>query len=303
MIQVLLTLLFSANLSGSAVPFLTTTAVEHYQGGIVQGVTTDAEPQLIKKDPLSLGIATTATAAIAIDHTTGATLYAKNPHDSLSLASITKLLTVVTALNSGLELDQEVTILSDDIREGNIVYLAPGETVTVRQLISAALIASANEAAVALARASGIEDFATAMNTQALELGMYDSQFIEPTGLSEENISTVVDVVTLARYAFDNPVIQSAATTPELSFTTRSGRSVSLKNTNQLFNTYIAEDYRIIGTKTGYLDEAGYCLVVSVSNSAGHPITIALLGSNSQTDRWQEAKGLIDWVYRTFDWR
>ena len=252
----------------------------------------------------SLGIEITADAVLVVDGTTDATLYAKNHHRVQPVASITKLLTALVVLQSDIDLSEAVTVTEEDKRAGNIVYVLTGEQVTVRDLLFLSLVASSNEATAALARVSGIENFSSAMNGEAYRLGMTDSTFVDPTGLEPGNISSAADLVKLGRAAFANPLIAQAITTAEYRFTvTNTGRQAVAYSTDQLLGSFLdREQYRIIGGKTGYLDEAGYCLLVAVRQENGPTLYLALLGSASQTDRWQEAKGLVDWVFRNYQW-
>jgi D-alanyl-D-alanine endopeptidase (penicillin-binding protein 7) len=129
----------------------------------------------------------------------------------------------------------------------------------VRDLLKSVLIVSDNNAAVALARSTGLslEEFVFRMNEKAQDLGMMATIFIEPTGLSSSNISTVNDVAKLVRVAFTNPVISEIAGTPSSSYwIINTGRLNELTSTNQLFGTFI----KVIAGKTGYSDEAGGCL-------------------------------------------
>lgn len=252
----------------------------------------------------SLGIETTADAALVVDGSTDAILYAKNNYRVQPVASITKLLTALVALDSNIDLGQVVTITEQDKREGNIVYLLTGEQVTVRDLLFLSLGASSNEATAALARASGIQNFASAMNGYAYQLGMTDSTFVDSTGLEPGNISSAADLIKLGRAAFANQLIAQAITTSEYRFTvTNTGRQVVAYSTDQLLGSFLDRgQYRILGGKTGYLDEAGYCLLVAVQQENGPTLYVTLLGSASQADRWQEAKGLVDWVLRNYQW-
>lgn len=261
-----------------------------------------AAPERIADD--SLGIKTTARAVLVADNASGAVLYAKHDQASQPIASITKLMTALVFLDHNPGWETKVTVTAADQRDGGIVYLNQGETVTVRDLFHLMLVASANEAAAALARSTGLENFVAAMNQKAAELGMNQSQFTDETGLSAGNIASPRDLVTLAGAAFSQPDLARAVTTSQYLFTVgSSGRRRLAVSTDQLLQSFInTGPYRITGAKTGHLDEAGYTLVVTVQKDNGPTVTLVLLGAASQPDRWQEAKGLVDWVFGHYRW-
>ena len=252
----------------------------------------------------SFGLKTTARSILIIDDQSGAILYNRNSSAILPIASITKLVTALVILDIDPDWEREVEITGADHREGGITYLLTGEKITVRDLFYLMLVGSTNEAAVALARTSGIDDFPAAMNRQAAELGMESSYFIEPSGISAENVSTPADLIKLAQAAFSRPEIKAAAALLEYEFTVlNTKRPGKATNTDKLLDSFLnGGDYRIIGAKTGYLDEAGYCLLLQVKKTEGPTLTLALFGMESTTDRWQEAKGLVDWVFRNYVW-
>ncbi len=252
----------------------------------------------------SFGLKTTAKSILAIDNNSGAILYSKDSNSVLPIASLTKLLTALVILDTYPDWDQIITIEESDQRSGGIVYLLVGEQITVKDLFYLMLVASSNEAAAALARNSGIADFPSAMNKKAKVLGMTDSYFIDPSGLEPQNISTTIDLVKLAKAAFSQPDIGQALTREKYGFETlntkRIGQAV---NTDQLLSSFLNRDtYQIIGAKTGYLDEAGYCLLLQIKKSDGPSLTLVLLGMETMIDRWQEAKGLVDWIFKNYQW-
>ena len=207
----------------------------------------------------SLGMKVTAQAAIIADKSTGLILWQKNPNDVRPIASISKLLTALVFLDNDPGWHKEVVIQQSDYREGGRIYVYNGEKIMVKDLFNASLVASSNNATVALARFTGLtpEEFVWAMNDKAAQLGMVNSKFFEPTGLDPANVSTASDLIKLAKAALSRPEIIQATTQSEYTFNVlNANRTYTLKNTDQLLNSYL----KIAAGKTGYLDEAGYCL-------------------------------------------
>ncbi len=252
----------------------------------------------------SLGIKTTAKNILIIDDKSGSDLYGKNSEEIVPIASITKLMTALVILDSNLDWESKATFLNEDKREGGIIYLLPGDEIKIKDLFNLMLTASSNEAAVVLARNSGIDDFISAMNNKAKELGMNDTYFFDPSGIEPLNVSTAFDLSKLAKEAFSRKEITDALKSDNYEFRiVNTKRLVKAYTTNQLLGSFLNyNNYEIIGAKTGYLDEAGYCLILQVRKVDGSSITLALLGAENIEDRWQEAKGLIEWVFRNYEW-
>ena len=298
MMNLLVSIMIAGVLFPSGVPYLQALGGEHTDTPSV-AVTA---PRRVPGS--SLGLGTTADAIVVVDDASGAILYNEHYLKSLPIASITKLLTALVVLDTHPDWDALVEITAEDQRVGNQVYLLPGEQVSRRDLFNVALVGSANEAAAALARTSGIENFVQAMNDKARSLGMVSARFTEPTGLDPANVAAAHDLSKLAQAAFGAAEIAEAATTSRYTFTiTTTGRQRTVQNTNALLDSFLnSGDYAITGAKTGSLDEAGYCLVLQLQKKDGPAITVVLLGSDSQEARWQEAKGIVDWVFENYQW-
>src|SRR3989344_3579158 len=229
----------------------------------------------------SLGIKTTAKSILLIDDESGAILYEKNKNQILPIASITKLMTALVLLETKPNWDKSVEILKSDYRPGNITYLLAGERVNIKDLFNLMLVASANEAAIALARESGLSDFNSAMNEKAAALGMKDTYFLEPSGIQAANVSSAADLAKLVNAALSYPELRQAATPERYNFKTLSAqREVSAFSTNNLLATYLNRNQsKIILAKTGHLDEAGYCLILKIKIANGKILTLIMLGS------------------------
>ncbi len=256
-----------------------------------------AIPEQNKKN---IGPVIRATSAIAVDLKTGMPLYEKNIYERVPIASLTKLMTMALILEEN-KLDEVVTISRQAaVVQGSKIWLAPGEKITVENLLYAALIPSANDAAYALAEHNSggdIDKFITKMNQKALEIGLYDTHFTNPIGLDEKNnYSSAYDLTLLGRYVFKKNFIQKNAGIKETEITSTNGKiKHKLKTTNDLLGSYL----KVLGLKTGTTDKAGQCLIAVIENEKGRNILTVLLDS---PDRYQETKILTDWVFRTFTW-
>lgn len=259
-------------------------------------------PQRIANN--SLGLKTTAKSILIVDDGSGAILYEKNSQAGLPMASLTKLMTALAVLDAKPDWEKTMMITEEDEREGNLVYLLPGDEVKIKDAFNLMLVASSNEAAAALARSFSIGSFTALMNQKARELEMMDSYFSDPTGLDPANVSSAKDLLKLAQAAFDRPEIISAVTQESYSFNIlNKKRKVSAESTDRLLDSFLnSGDYQILGAKTGYLTDAGYCLLLKIKLAGGQSLTLALLGAKTIPDRWQEAKGLVDWVERNYVW-
>jgi serine-type D-Ala-D-Ala endopeptidase (penicillin-binding protein 7) len=262
----------------------------------------DSGPQRIYSDYLDVKI--TAKSAMAVDVKSGKILYKKNPDEILPLASITKLMTALVFLDHNPGWQKEWSTIPADRRNGGIIYLNTGEILTLDNLFKTALIVSDNDSAMALSRASGLseDEFIKQMNHKAEEFGLINTHFADPTGLLSANRSTVSDIVKLLNYALQNETIAKTTSTSYYEFEVQGNdkkRTIKLRNTDSLLRSYL----NILGGKTGSLDEAGYNLAVKIEGDAKQEIIVVILGSLSNTDRFQDVKAITDWVFSNFKWR
>lgn len=240
-----------------------------------------------------------SASALVVDQSTGEPLYAKNPHKPAPIASITKLMTAMVTLDAGLPLDEEITIGPEDVDriKGTSSRLALGTTLTREELLNLALIASENRAAAALSRAypGGRMAFVEAMNRKARELGMNHTRFVDGTGLSSENRSTAADLVKLVDAAYRYPLIRRISTTGSYDLivpTRQQVRHLAFNNTNLLTRR---DDWEIGVSKTGYINEAGHCLVMQ-AKIAGQKVIIVLLDSWGRLSRIGDANRIRKWL-------
>ncbi len=248
----------------------------------------------------SIGVDITAKAALVVDKQTEQILFAKDEQTALPIASITKLMTALVFLDTNPNW-QAVVIMqpSDEVYRAKYVYR--GESWTVKELFWTMLIGSDNNAAMALVRFTGLTptEFVERMNQKAKNLGMNNSFFLDPTGLSEKNIASANDVWLLAKTAWENEfILQPVA---QASFTLQSTSSSIMRkviNTNLLLNSFL----EVKAGKTGFIDEAGYCLTTLVANQEADEVFLVVLGSATEDDRWQDAKALAWWTFNNWLW-
>jgi D-alanyl-D-alanine endopeptidase (penicillin-binding protein 7) len=237
-----------------------------------------------------------STSALVLDQSGQRVLYAKNIDWVVPIASLTKLMTALVVLDSGLPLDEPITISKEDRDglKGTRSRLAVGMTVTRDDLLRLALMASENRAAAALARAypGGTSAFVAAMNQKAAELGMWRSRFVDGTGLSSGNVSTAQDLSRLVGAAHRHPLIREYTTDTQYTVRLANGRKMQFSNSNRLVRN---SGWDIGLSKTGYISEAGRCLVMQ-AQIAATPVIIVLLDSWGHLTRVADANRIKKWI-------
>ena len=233
--------------------------------------------------------------ALVQDAASGETLIAKNQGAILPIASITKLMTAMVILDAGVSLEQRVAISDEDydLVKGTRSRLRPGTVLTRDELLLLALMSSENRAAFSLARTypGGTEAFVAAMNAKARALGMNDTRFIDPTGLSSSNVSTAQDLARLVRAAHEYPLIRQYSTRDSATVQAL-GRPLDYRNTNGLVRS---SHWEIGLSKTGYISEAGRCLVMRVRLSS-REVIVVLLDSWGKFSRVGDANRIKKWL-------
>ncbi len=236
-----------------------------------------------------------ANAVFVMDQNSREVLVSKNDKAVLPIASLTKLMTGLLVADARLPLDEEITITEDDldIYKGTGSRLAVGTRLTRGEALHLALMSSENRAAHALGRTypGGIVNFVRLMNAKAAELGMRDTHYVEPTGLSVENRSSARDLAVLAAAAYQRPLLRELSTSQ--GYTLESGRRVlQYRNSNRL----TADPNWNIGLqKTGYISEAGRCLVMS-ARLAGRQVIMVFLDSADKASRIGDAQRVRRYV-------
>jgi D-alanyl-D-alanine endopeptidase (penicillin-binding protein 7) len=242
-------------------------------------------------DPLSLS----ASVALVVDQSTNEVLFSKNDDAVLPIASLTKLMTGLVVADARLPLDEEITITREDIDtlKGSRSRLAVGARLTRGELMHLALMSSENRAAHALGRThpGGIDQFVQEMNQKAAVLGMTDSRFVDPTGLSSRNQSSARDLATLAAAAYNQPIMRELSTSP--GYRLAVGRkTLQYNNSNGLVRS---DNWDIGLQKTGYISEAGRCLVMQAT-VAGREVIMVFLDSVGKVGRLRDAERVRHWM-------
>ena len=234
-------------------------------------------------------------AVMVQDAETGEIVINKNSEAVVPIASITKLMTAMIILDRGLDLEQRIVVSREDVDtvKGTRSRLMPGSVLTRDELLLLALMASENRAAAALGRTypGGMPAFVKAMNEKADELGMGDTTFVEPTGLSPSNVSTPRDLVKLVRAAHGYPLIREYSTRDRATVKVFN-RPMRFANTNGLVRN---SRWDIELSKTGYISEAGRCLVMQV-RVASKDLIVVLLDSWGKQSRIGDAQRIRKWL-------
>jgi D-alanyl-D-alanine endopeptidase (penicillin-binding protein 7) len=241
-------------------------------------------------DPLDLK----SSVALVVDQDTEEVLFEKNTRAILPIASITKLMTALVTVEAALPLDQELTLSQAELVKAGIrSNLRPGVTLTRGTALHLALMSSENRAAQLLGRTypGGVDAFVEAMNVKARMLGMQDSHFADPTGLSPDNRSSANDLVRLVMAAYEHDVIREFSTSGELAVPVGK-RMVRYGNTNRLTAN---PTWEIGLQKTGYISAAGRCLVMQAVVE-GQRVVMVLLDSVGKYSRLGDAQRIRDWL-------
>ena len=237
-----------------------------------------------------------SSSAIVIDQDSGQTLFGKNSNAIVPIASITKLMTAMVVLDANLDPNEILTVTNDDVDflRGSHSRLHVGASTTREEMLRLALMSSENRAASALGRSypGGREAFVQAMNQKAAMLGMSGTRYADSTGLSSTNVSTAEDLARLVRAAHQQyPKIREFTTTS--SYTANiNGRPLGFRNTNGLVSN---PGWNIGLSKTGYINEAGRCLVMQAT-LAGRAVVIVLLDSWGKYTRTADAARIRSWL-------
>ena len=247
-----------------------------------------------RDDPLELS----ASVALVMDQDTNEILFSKNEAAVLPIASITKLMTGLVLADAGLSPHESITITQEDVDtyKGSSSRLAVGTTLSREELMHLALMSSENRAAHALGRTfpGGLSAFVRLMNQKASSLGMSDTQFVEPTGLSSANRSSARDLAILTAAAYERPILRQLSTSPSHQLDV--GRRVlRFNNSNRLVHN---PEWEIGLQKTGYISEAGRCLVMQ-ARIAGRKMIMVLLDSTGKTSRADDAERMRKWIEAT----
>jgi D-alanyl-D-alanine endopeptidase (penicillin-binding protein 7) len=240
-------------------------------------------------------IALNSSAVMVVDQDTGLPLLEKNSDVALPIASITKVMTAIVTLDADLSLSEFITIEKEDtqLEKYSASRLSVGARFTRAELLHLALMSSENRAAQALGRSypGGLNAFADAMNRKAEALGMTNSKFVEPTGLSSQNVSTPRDLSRLVNAAYSYPLVREYSTDRE-AIVRVGGRQQQFRNTNALTRS---EQWEIGLSKTGFIRDAGKCLVMQAAID-NQNVIIVMLDAQGSSKRISDAERIRKWL-------
>jgi D-alanyl-D-alanine endopeptidase (penicillin-binding protein 7) len=246
------------------------------------------------QDPLDLK----SSVAFVVDQDTKEVLFRKNELAVLPIASITKLMTGLLVSEAKLSMNEMIAITQDDVdtEKGSSSRLTVGTQLSRGELLHLALMASENRAAHALGRSypGGLSVFVSLMNSKAKSLGMLDTSYVEPTGLSSKNQSSARDLATLVGFAHGDPTLRELSTSTGYQVAV-GRRTLQYNNTNRLVKS---PNWDIGIQKTGYISEAGQCLVMQ-AKVAGRKLIMVFLDSAGKLSRIADAERVRRWVEST----
>jgi D-alanyl-D-alanine endopeptidase (penicillin-binding protein 7) len=236
-----------------------------------------------------------AEAAIIYDPRTGQVLWEQNSQAERSIASITKVMTAAVVLENPADLDTQVLIERADVHRASTTYIKAGDRLTKDGLLHLLLIGSDNAAARVLARTypSGPSGFVHRMNEKAAELGLESTEYVDPAGLFNDNVSSAYDMARLISFASGNERMASIMRTAQ--YTIDAGRrKITVSSTNQLVKT---GDVDVQAGKTGFIRRAGYCLATLLRlPQGGGEVAVVVLGAKSNAGRFWETRHLFNWL-------
>ena len=261
-----------------------------------------------ENEPAVQGIsapALNAPVAMIYDADNRRVVYEKNSYRQRSVASITKLMTAIVFLETSPDFDRVITIESADLplpEPGVRIAVSPGDQITVRDLFNAMLTGSANNAALALVRSTGmsVEEFVAKMNNKAGQLDMMSTSFADPTGLAVGNKSTTTDIALLTNYIMGRPGVRSSSLQRTYTYTIINKNEARTIHNPLFLNNNTLVGQPLVGAKTGFINEAGYCLVTKIRHSSGREYVAVVLGSTSAYNRTNDMKKLIEYGQEIF---
>lgn len=264
-----------------------------------------SEVKIPKRISKSLGMEVTADSVLVVDNSSGYVLFSKEAQKQVPMASLTKIMTALLAFENDEKMKEEITVDNEMVNVyGGKIKLLRGEKITFSDLVRGALISSGNDAALAIAKNLGngsVEDFVVMMNEKAHSLGMKSTQFKNPHGLDQDgHYSSAEDMVILFREALKHDQFREVISMKDYQVHALNINKVHyLHNTNKLLHGKYSY---MKGGKTGFTDNAGYCLITLSSNSKDDEIITIVLGSDYEEGQFQDSKALIEWAYKTFSW-
>ena len=259
---------------------------------------------MMSTDAFAYGIdGVKASGAVLMDMENGRVLWGKNEDKPLAMASTTKIMTAIIALEMG-NMDDIVNVSKRAAMAPEVdIDLNTGDEIKLEHLLYALMLKSANDSAVAIAEHIGgsVEGFSDLMNEKAFELGAFDTEFVTPNGLDEgEHHSTAEDMALIASYALKNEKFVEIINTPSYSFTSENGkRSFFVNNTNRLLREYKGA----FGVKTGFTGKAGHCFVGAAERNGVKLVSCVLAsgwGASGKEYKWTDTKAILDYGFDNY---
>ena len=251
--------------------------------------------QAASKAPAQQQIA--SGSGLVVDLKTNQVLFSSNPDRVAPIASVTKLMAAMVVLDAKLPMEQQLPVIIRDVAEMRGVYSRGriGSEISRRDMLQLALMSSENRATASLAHhyPGGVPAFVAAMNAKARALGMHHSRFVEPTGLSQDNLSSANDLVKLLKASQQYPLIGQFSTTGEkTAYFRKPAYTLGFRNTNRLV---YKPDWSIQLTKTGFTNAAGHCLVMR-THMDGRPVAFVVLDAFGKYTHMADANRLKKWL-------
>ena len=269
-------------------PFVNVCADDTYEGKCYVDIySNDKKPEKLVSPNIN------ATAAVIMDMKSGRIFYEKNARVRRSMASTTKIMTAIVAIENS-DLEEEVTVSKRAAQiNGSVINLRQDEKLSLLDLLYGLMLPSGNDAAIAIAEHVGgtVEGFCEMMNRKAVSLGAVNTHFTSPHGLDmPEHYTTALELAQITAYALKNPIFNKIVSTKEATIPNR-----DLYNTNELLGVYPGVD----GVKTGYTGQAGRCLVTSATKNQMRIISV-VLGSPTRTARAQSSTTLLNYAFSNY---
>jgi serine-type D-Ala-D-Ala endopeptidase (penicillin-binding protein 7) len=263
----------------------------------------------VRVDATEIESSIESVAYVVMDRSTGKILTVKNENKVWPIASLTKLVTAQVVLDHEVAMSSIANVRAVDDVGGAKLYVNEGDTFSVEDLFYATLVASANNAANALSRTTDLsrDEFLEEMNGHAADLGLIKTTFVDPTGIELENVSTAREMARIAQSVLEDDQIRRFTSTAVKYIDVLSqGTQKKMTNTNWMLWKPAYDDLYVTGGKTGYLEESGWNLVVTMRPMNGDPDTellIVLFGAESRNASFQEANTLADWAWGAYEWQ
>ncbi|MCX6714211.1 MAG: serine hydrolase [Candidatus Uhrbacteria bacterium] len=249
-----------------------------------------------------------AKAYVVIDRSTGIVLTEKNENLVWPIASTTKLMTAQIVLEKKESPKKIFGVLTEDDVGGAKLYVKNGDAFTIDDLFYSMLVGSANNAANALARSTGLtrEEFVDAMNAKAKVFGLKSTVYVDPSGIDPANVSTPMELAKVADEAFKNVFIKKYASTPIRNVRmVNTGTIKKIQNTNWMLTKPAYNNGIVVAGKTGYLEESSWNFVTALrpkDNNAKKELLLVIFGSDSRAQSFADAKTLSSWAWKSYTW-